>query len=285
MARTDTHRPSAINPEEYTFVACDYFGPSFGGSELIGDRKFYHDHMARTGGKVAQHHNTGTCHICGASAMYVARYHHRPTNTYITTGMDCADKMDIGEAVAFKSFRKRIRAGLKVRAGKNKAKRILEENGLGNIWNIYEYGYDDHWKTEEPIIQSIVAKLVQYGNISEKQVAFIKSLVDRIANRATIEAARAAKRAEEAAISKHIGTVGERTDFTLTARFVTSFETQFGTMHVHVMNDAAGNVVVYKGSNEIAKRGETVSLKATIKKHDSREGVAQTLIARPKVAA
>ena len=52
----------------------------------------------------------------------------------------------------------------------------------------------------------------------------------------------------------------------------------------HTTVDADGNVVVYKGSTTVGEKGETVTLKATIKDHGEREGVNQTIIARPKVA-
>jgi hypothetical protein len=296
MARTDAHRPSAINPEDYNFVSCDYYGGNpFEMMEMIEERKRFRAHMERTGGKYNQQQNGGTCHICGANASYVAKFHHVPSNTYITTGMDCATKMDMGDASLFTSFRKKVASGVRAdkaaKAGKAKAEIFLNDNGLLAAWNTYlaqEANYRAHegeLGKEEQTVHDMVSKLIKYGTISEKQVAFIKNLVDRIANRATVEAEHAVKRAEQAAISKHVGTVGERIDFELTVCFATSFETQFGTMFVHVMNDAAGNVVVYKGSNEIGKRGEALKVKATIKKHDSREGVAQTLIARPKVAA
>lgn len=53
-------------------------------------------------------------------------------------------------------------------------------------------------------------------------------------------------------------------------------------MNVHIMNDEAGNVIVYKG-NRIAEKGQRVTMKATVKSHGEREGVKQTIVSRPKV--
>src|SRR6185295_19087113 len=131
MARTDAHRPNAIIPDDYVFVACDYIGGS--ALELMTfqqDRLMFRAHMERTGGKWAEHFNSGSCHICGARAAYLARFHHEKTNTYITTGMDCAAKLDMGDPIYFKSFRKRIAAGLKTIRGKLKTQRTLTEAGL-----------------------------------------------------------------------------------------------------------------------------------------------------------
>ena len=70
-------------------------------------------------------------------------------------------------------------------------------------------------------------------------------------------------------------------ELTLTCEKVFEFEGQFGVTFINICRDPSGNVVVYKGSNGF-ERGETLRVKATIKAHDERDGVAQTLISRPK---
>jgi len=281
MTRTDAHRPSAINPDEYDYVSCDYFG-QWGSVMHAIDRAHFRAHMERTGGKHAQKFNTGSCHICGAAAMYVARYYHRPSNTYITTGMDCASKMDMPGDENFSAFRKLVRDARKAVAGKKKAQAMLADLGLADAWKLYDYGYDDGWRREEPIVQSIVDKLVRYGSISDPQVALVSKLLVDNADRPRRDAELQAKREEEAATSKYVGSLGERAEFELTVDFTTSFDTQFGIMHVHIMRDATGNVIVYKGSS-IAKRGERIKVKGTVKEHKAYKGVAQTIISRPKV--
>jgi hypothetical protein len=88
--------------------------------------------------------------------------------------------------------------------------------------------------------------------------------------------------AADRAISKHVGTVGERREFALTVNKVFSFESQYGRTFINICKDADGNVIVYKGSNGF-EEGDALTLKATVKAHDEREGVKQTLIARPKI--
>lgn len=185
MTRTDIHRPSQITPEDYAFVGCDYYGPH----SQFTDRKFINQHIARTGGTYSNHDHGGTCHICGASAMYVAVYHHARTNTYIVTGEDCASKMDTGEAVAFRALRKRIAAGRKAEKGSIKAMEILKAANLEAAWEIYKGGPSD--KYEESTIKSIVSKLVKYGSVSDKALSFVSSLIEKIGKRAEIEAQRA----------------------------------------------------------------------------------------------
>jgi len=135
---------------------------------------------------------------------------------------------------------------------------------------------------EASFIDACWAGLQTFGGLTEKQGLAVRSIIAKNAER------KAHYRAE--ALTKvHVGTVGERRDFDLTVRFVTDFETQFGITNVFVMEDAEGNVVVYKGAGSLynadgqfAVKGDKISVKATVKEHGERDGVKQTIIARPK---
>ncbi len=121
--------------------------------------------------------------------------------------------------------------------------------------------------------------LCDWGRLTPGQEAAVLKMIDkgmeRLAQReATIEAKRQS--------AQHVGTVGERIDFDLVIKFTTEFETQFGMTYVHVMEDADANVVVYKGSKVLGQKGDAVKFKATIKTHDYRDGIAQTIVTRPK---
>jgi hypothetical protein len=127
------------------------------------------------------------------------------------------------------------------------------------------------------------SKMIQseldWGRLTKGQEQAVLRMIDKAKERI---AARDAAKDEKRATAKHVGTVGERRDFTLTVKFTTAYETQFGVTHVHVMEDVEGNVVVYKGSKVIGEKGETITVKATIKEHGERDGIAQTIISRPK---
>lgn len=201
MKRTDTHRPSIIVPEDYFFIACDYLGGGLEAIGFLGEREAFRAHMRMTDGKFAAHHNSGTCHICGARALYIARFHHTTTNTYIQTGMDCAEKMGIGDPILFRNFRKRVKEGLKTRRGKLRAREFLaKEFGTqaDHVWSIYENPErkdTDVMPREEATIWDVVGKLVKYGSISGPQCNLIAKLLARIDERPAIEAARAAEMA------------------------------------------------------------------------------------------
>ena len=124
-------------------------------------------------------------------------------------------------------------------------------------------------------ILDVVAKGRKFGVLTERQIEALNTALDR-------EIDRAAQKIEKAATAQHIGTVGERRDFALTLAHVHAFEGTFGPVYIHILNDAEGNVIVYKGNKRLTgEKGEVVTFKATIKAHDARDGVAQTILARP----
>lgn len=267
MARTDTHRPAALAPADYDFVAFDYLK-----CEDLGDALFLQEnrkrkaaHMARTGGAYSGHEHGGNCFICGASAMYTATFHHRPTNVYIRTGLECADKLehDSGEG---ELFRKRVRSALEQTAGKKKAKATLEAAGVSKAWDVFTS--TEEGKREESIICDIVGKLVQYGNISPAQLAFVRRLVDAIENRATIEATRAAEQAAAApvpAAEKRITVTGK----VLTIRQPDAYD-QFGTVRMLVQHDTGWKVWGSVPSSIIGSLsvGSVVQFDASVKPSD-----------------
>lgn len=128
---------------------------------------------------------------------------------------------------------------------------------------------------------SIRKALNEWGGLTDGQHAAVAKSYARAQE---LLASRDAKRAVQLAAdaqTSHVGTVGERRDFTLTAERVHSFDGQFGTTYITIFRDGDNNVIVYKGSVAF-ERGEKVTGKATIKAHEVRDGVPQTIIARPK---
>jgi len=92
-----------------------------------------------------------------------------------------------------------------------------------------------------------------------------------------------AKRAANAA-SAFVGNVGDKIMAKVTVeRIIVLPDYGFGVNYINLLRDEAGNVLVYRGLSDIGQKGETVKLKATIKEHQIRDGVNQTIIQRPKV--
>lgn len=198
MNRTDIHRPSAIVPSEYDFVAFECIKiEGLGDCEAImRERARIEAHMARTGGTYSDHAHGGNCMICGnVFATYTVLFYHRPTNVYVRAGQDCAQKLQMSSDGAFSLFTAAVRDAREAQAGKRKAQALLADMKLTGAWDLYVAEYSESFKYEENTVRDIVGKLVKYGSISEKQQSFLGGLLDRIANRAQVEAQRAAETA------------------------------------------------------------------------------------------
>ena len=171
--RTDIHRTGAVIPTDYDFVAFGYqhveFFSGFLPAFLVNERAKLQAHMAQTGGEFSQHEHGGTCHICGANAIYMVNFYHRATNTYIQTGNDCAQKMEMSYG-DFNAFQAAVHDARQAHTGKAKARQILVDRGLQMAWAMYagEVELPNPLPYEERTIIDIVSKLVHYGNSSDK---------------------------------------------------------------------------------------------------------------------
>lgn len=154
------------------------------------------------------------------------------------------------------------------------------------------YSEDGRFEAIHPVVKACLGdfwtkmreSVVEWGGLTEPQTKAVLAMIERgearVAERAK---AREEARRADADKSGWIGAVGERRDFHLTIRMVFEMEGQYGFSYLHVMHDADGNVVVYKGTNRLGSMNDAVSVKATVKEHDMRDGVRQTKISRPKV--
>jgi hypothetical protein len=284
--RTDIHRPSAINPLDYYFVACSYFPRSGDGlidfSLMATERERLRDHMKKTGGKYAGHDHGGNCHVCGAWFIDHAIYYHRDTNSYLNIGFDCANKMDIGEARAFRDFRTARKGAFELKAGKRKAEATLLEAGHDRAWELFstlagDFNDDnaDNWnalfeglsprhraRTEGDLytLFDLVRKLIKYGNLSEKQTNFLGLLVDKIDNARKIQAKW------DAETEKAKPAPEGRVEFAGKILKVSEYETDFGWVtKVTIKTDDGWRVYVSLPSSAYeSKAGDRIALRATL---------------------
>ena len=86
------------------------------------------------------------------------------------------------------------------------------------------------------------------------------------------------------AASQHVGEVGKRQVFaSLTVLKVVDIDGEFGTTHLHIFRDEAGNLLKWFASNERLQTGNQYNVKGTVKKHDEYQGTKQTMLTRCKV--
>lgn len=284
--RTDAHRPSAINPADYEFVSIfqhDLDAVEAGWLQAQAQEQFNRHMECHPGAQFSQHSHGGVCMVCGnANALTTAIFYHPASNVYVRMGQDCASKMDMGIDGIFRRHRKEADALRLARAGKIKAQGILREAGLERAWSIAQETDEQvrrDYRYEEATISDIVGKLVRYGSISEAQTGFVRKLLGQIDARAQRQADYMARHGG----SDHVGVIGDRHQFRVVIRFVKGFESMYGMTFIHVMDDAQGNVIVYKGSKELGAKGQNLSLVATVAEHGEREGIKQTIIKRPKI--
>jgi hypothetical protein len=128
--------------------------------------------------------------------------------------------------------------------------------------------------------KSLLESYGSRGGLSIGQMAAARSMVEKAKVR---DAERLAARNAPASSGKHVSTVGKREDFTLTINKVMTLDGMYGTSYLHLCTDAEGNEFTYKGTAELGEAGITVRVKATVKEHGAYNGVARTVINRPKV--
>lgn len=93
----------------------------------------------------------------------------------------------------------------------------------------------------------------------------------------------AQSKAYDASRSNYIGEVGGKVTTEVTVAFVKGFTGVYGTTWIHIMKDAFGNVIVYKGSKYLGNKDANIKLSGKVKFHSERDKVKQTTIERPKV--
>jgi hypothetical protein len=198
--RTDVHKPSSIDPSDYEYVAQEMLKiEGFDDcAAILENRKRITDHMAQTGGTYAHVETTGNCMVCGSvNAIWTSLFYHAKSNSYVRMGTDCTEKV-YGQTFGAGEFRKSVEHAREASKGKRKAIALLTEWGLENAWTHYTAGIVDRVPTwDEMTATDIVGKLVKYGSISEKQISFLRSLMEKIANAAVVTA----KRIEEKALA------------------------------------------------------------------------------------
>jgi hypothetical protein len=112
---------------------------------------------------------------------------------------------------------------------------------------------------------------------------FLRRLLAPSARQIGLVEGEIAKRAANAS-SAFVGNVGDKITTKVTVeRIIVLPDYGFGVSYINLLRDEAGNVLVYKGLTDIGQKGETVTVKATVKGHDMRDGVCQTTIQRPRV--
>ena len=294
--RTDVHRPSAIIPSDYEYVAIESMKiEGFGDVPVVlENRAIIAAHMARTGGFYSMHEHGGNCHICGAGCTYTVLFYHAKSNVYIRTGNDCAAKLDMAfDENAFKRYKTALRDAREAKAGKTKAQALLADKGVPGAWEAYllvnqmndviyrqeatEAELDATnariYETiripyEESTIADIVRKVVLYGSLSDKAASFLGVLLAKIPNRAAIREQHEA----QAALAANCPAGRVRIKGVVLGLKTIEREARFygdSGIHTNILVQADEGFKVYGSRFDNVEKGDRVDFTATITVSDN----------------
>lgn len=152
------------------------------------------------------------------------------------------------------------------------------KNWLLSLENDQSYTISDLERNCLNMVCGGYVKVKHFGRLAYMPVAYEKYLEYKVRE----EARRAT--AENEARSEHIGAVGDRiTVKTATAKLLTSWENAYGVTYLYKFTDERGNVFIWYASRGIEVK-DGMTLKGTVKDHNVRDGVKQTVITRCKAA-
>lgn len=197
-----------------------------------------------------------SCWTCGNSGVRSTRQERLFTETELARVNKAAATRAARKAEAERIAREQFEAA---RAAKDVEFRTANADFIANLYKLNGEFWDGF---RESFLTRATAP-------TERQIALVE--------------AELAKRAANAA-SKHIGDIGDKVTLTITVERIIVLESQFyGTNYITIGRTADGSVITYKGRVDIGAKGETNTVKATIKGHSVYNGVAQTEIQRPKL--
>jgi hypothetical protein len=150
------------------------------------------EHMKRTGGKFSTHEHGGFCDVCGnPNVLNYAVFYHRPTNTYIKTGLECADTISTFASSALNNAIKEVnqKKYLETRRKKAEARRnMIKEEFLASLEGTALEPYASLIDTppsmnesyEQATLRNILVNGARYGSLTDRQWAYAERLVKSI---------------------------------------------------------------------------------------------------------
>lgn len=177
MKRTDLHRPGTIMPGDYRFVT-SFAPPVVIDGECVEEgygfdvvAEFMEAHAGATFGQ------TTKCGSCGARFSVGALFLHVATNEALFVGRDCAATMHL-----FVDWSRADLAAKRAAEGK-KVSATRERNRTRYVeFCALHAGLAAALEREHRILRDLRGKLLQYGSLSEKQIAFVHKLASELDN-------------------------------------------------------------------------------------------------------
>lgn len=218
----------------------------------------------------------GTCNHCG-TAIQINCVIRNGAGSMFVVGTDCACKTGDGNLV--KPIRRAAAQRLKIakaratRVSRNERRRAtFAEHG-----ETLRLAYAN--RNRVAFARSVLRTVLRTGQVSDAQLSAIGRAIE---NQNETDVRDAAERARKVA-ARHVGTVGERLDITLTKLHAFQGGNMWNPYTVSILRDAEGNTFVTYGVCRIEK-GETARVRATVKAHKIFRDEPQTQLTRIQVA-
>jgi hypothetical protein len=122
---------------------------------------------------------------------------------------------------------------------------------------------------------SNIRVIARRGIVSPKQYGYAGSIVSGYLRSKAEQANK-----EKQATSQYVGEIGKRATFNVVCSKVLQFDGAYGSKFLHLMSDEQGNRLIWWSSSSVLDVGVPLTIKATPKKQDEREGVKQTTLTR-----
>jgi len=283
--RTDIHRPSTpdFDPDSYKYIGVIDLNPfefrdSDGRVEAVMDETDIDfdevENLIKRGYQPAAHYGIGeitpdfivdriyedmnNCGHCGSRLRFAAVMAHEQSMEFIVVGQDClTNRFNEMSAADFKALRDAAtKAAQESKKAEQRAALIAEHPELAGAA-----------ESSNSFIQDVMRKFYRYGDLSDRQIAAVKTALVRDAERAEREAVWATE--AELAADAPTGKI------TVTGEILSlkSQETMFGsTLKMIVKTEAGWKLWVtvpssIMGTND-ALTGKTVTLTATVTPSD-----------------
>lgn len=118
--------------------------------------------------------------------------------------------------------------------------------------------------------ESLASQIRSHKLLSDKQMDAVARIVEQNTTRAAQDGT-----------SAYVGEIKDRIEFEATVEFTKEIEGYYGTTTIIKLRDLEGNVFTWfaSGWHDVG-RGDRVSIKGTVKKHDEYQGTKQTVLSR-----
>jgi len=200
--RSDAHRPSELDPEDYEWVGAydnspepgSFIGPGndfevapgvmvHGTNYANAEYRYLHGLIESS--PSARYGDGFQCDHCGARIRYVAVYRQKSTGDHIAVGETCADGRLSLDKATFQRLRKAAELDRKKQARKKAARECLAGIDDPTVRTLLDRDVDRTAMDQETrsvyehdIVSDIRSRLWQYGSCSEKQAALVRRIFD-----------------------------------------------------------------------------------------------------------